>query len=65
MLVKLLCSRCHVEHGAQNYGEVIEVGEAEGERMIAAGQAEAVKETVKRGRKKAETATRKKKAEAR
>ncbi len=39
MDVKLLVGRSGIA-GAQNRGDVIEVGDAEGERMIAAGQAE-------------------------
>lgn len=38
MKVQLLVSRCGLE-GAQNVGEVIAVSDAEGARMIAAGQA--------------------------
>ena len=39
MQLKLLCGRSGVEL-SQNAGDVIEVDDAEGERMIAAGQAE-------------------------
>lgn len=45
MQVKLLVSRAGANF-SQSPGEIIDVGEAEGGRMIAAGQAEPVGETV-------------------
>lgn len=44
MKIKLLVSRSGF-HGAQSVGEEIEVGNAEGIRMIEAGQATPVRET--------------------
>jgi len=55
MLVKLLCSRASAA-GAQNAGDLIEVGGAEARALIASGSAELVKDEVKRGTKKVETA---------
>lgn len=64
MLIKLLCSRSCVE-GVQVEGDVVEVENSEARRLIESGQAEAVKAEVKRGAKKAETATKRKKVEKR
>ncbi len=59
MKIKLLTSRSGV-HGAHSRGDMIHVDIAEGERMIAAGQAELVrsvkKETAVKTRSKAEKA---------
>lgn len=56
MNVRLLCSRCgHTEKGipfAQQQGQIVTVSEADGIRMIEAGQAE----LVERGREVVETA---------
>ena len=45
MKIKLLCSRVGVDF-TQNRGDEIEVGAEEGQRMIEAGQAELLRETV-------------------
>lgn len=56
MKVKLLIARAHAD-GAQNRGEIIEVSDAEGARLIEAKQAEPVR------RSAPETAVPKRKAE--
>lgn len=60
MKINLLVARATAT-GAQNRGDVIEVADAEAIRMIAAGQAEPVRETVPEraiSRPKAERAVR-------
>lgn len=51
MKVKLLISRAGVDF-SQNRGDTIEVDEAEGVRMIAAGQCEAISKTERATSKK-------------
>ena len=65
MLVKLLVSRFCIVNGSQGVGDIIDVGDIEGNTLLERGQAEAVKPTIKRGAKKAETATRAKRVEKR